>query len=45
MITFFLIIIAAALVVLGVANGEANAVFRKAATVCLDCIGLGLAGL
>ena len=29
------------LVVYGIYNGEAEAVLRKAASICLECIGIG----
>lgn len=33
--------VAAVLIVLGVAQGDALAVFRKASLVCYECIGIG----
>jgi len=35
------LVIAAACVCIGLANGEADVVLRKAMRVCLECIGVG----
>jgi len=34
-------IIAAAFICIGLANGEADVVLRKAMRICLECIGVG----
>ena len=36
-----LVVIAGLLIVLGVLNNDLAAVFSKAATICLECIGIG----
>ena len=36
-----LVILAAGFLALGLWRGEAEVVLRKAATVCMECIGLG----
>lgn len=36
-----LLAVGAAMMMLGAARGEVTTVWRKAATVCLECIGLG----
>jgi len=33
--------LAVGMIVLGVINGDAAAVFKKASTICMECIGLG----
>ncbi len=36
-----LVVIAGLLIVLGIINNDLIAVFSKAATICLECIGIG----
>ena len=36
-----LLLVAAALLALGVSRGEAPAVWQKGSMICLECIGLG----
>ncbi len=36
-----LLILAAALIFLGIRNGEMRTVFIKASKICMECIGLG----
>ena len=40
-VTVILLAIAAGCCVFGWMNGEAHAVFVKAASICMECIGLG----
>ena len=40
-VPFILIIISAVLVAFGCLGGQPDSVFAKAATVCLECIGIG----
>ena len=36
-----ILVFAAILIVYGVINGEVESVLRKAASICLECIGIG----
>ncbi|HMM05639.1 MAG TPA: CD1871A family CXXC motif-containing protein [Clostridiales bacterium] len=38
---YFLLVIAAAFLLYGVARGETLVVLKKAAHICLECIGIG----
>ena len=38
---YIILIAAAAFLVIGLARGEAETVFQKAATICMECIGIG----
>ena len=40
-VTFLAVCAGILLLLVGVCNGEMEAVLRKAATVCLECIGIG----
>lgn len=35
------VLIAAGMIAFGAVSGEATTVFNKAATICMECIGLG----
>ena len=37
----FLLVAAVAMIILGLANGEAGTVLQKAVNICLECIGIG----
>ncbi len=41
LIRIFVIVAAAACILLGVLQGDAQDTLRKAATICLECIGIG----
>lgn len=36
-----LLVAAVAMIIIGVANGEAQTVLQKAVNICLECIGIG----
>ena len=38
---YVVLAVAAGFLLIGILNGEATAVFGKAATICLECIGIG----
>ena len=38
---WLVLLLAVLMIVLGLFRGEVAAVFRKAATICLECIGIG----
>jgi hypothetical protein len=40
-VTVLLLLAAVASCVFGYRRGEGNTIYRKAATVCLECIGIG----
>lgn len=40
-VRWLLLLFAVLLIILGIFRGEVAAVFRKAATICLECIGIG----
>ncbi len=40
-VTILLLLLAIALCLLGIHQGETAEVFRKAANICMECIGLG----
>ena len=40
-VTVLLLVLAAASCVFGISRGENRTYYRKAATVCLECIGIG----
>jgi len=40
-IQMILLAAGASMLILGLANGDAAAVFRKAVIVCMECIGIG----
>ncbi|MBO4229369.1 MAG: hypothetical protein J5938_03355 [Clostridia bacterium] len=40
-VTCILLLLGVGFLVFGALNGEAEGVFRKAVTICMECIGLG----
>lgn len=40
-IKIFILLIAIIFIALGIVNNEPKSVFRKATTICLECIGIG----
>ncbi len=40
-VTLILLLLGTAFLVIGVKRGEDQTVFRKAANICMECIGLG----